>query len=1536
MTRFLLRFLALATSFGLVASSAQAGAIIDGDPADGMIVAGVVNNPEYNHLYDYQIGALYNSDNSSMVEGFPLPYLAPGQQVTGATISFYLESLNGPPNFNLALYGLKRVSTTSGAPLASDQYSGANDTANTLLAAKFITPTSTPNQASTYSGANLATFVQSQYSNSAFSGMDLSKSRFIFFRLSPDSLQGGNYLIADARNPLRTYHPTLALTISNGISNVAGRLQFSFTLPQDSDTSAGVYDATTGKLLRTIWNNVRYQAGTNYGVWDGKNDAGTALPTGTNYKIKLIYHNVQYIFQGMIGNTSAAQRGPNLYHSFGKIHDLSLSGNAIFYSIGYNELECPYHFFAVGSPQVPKEVNFGYGLTDVYASMYLVTSDSVHSYWARTYGGLNGTNTYVVAMSNGASPTTNATFYTFPKGVTPTGANQSTSSCVDFDSTPNQPNSASGIAVQQSGNCLFVAHSNLNIVRVFDKIQGNSLGSFAVTNPGRIATTANGDVWVISNGTTPSVTRYTFSNGSATVVQTLTGFKNPCGVGVSADDSLVLVADGGTSQQIKAFSNSTGTAAWTYGVAGGIAGNGPTIAANTFEFSTQRTNFNDFAEESSICFQPDNTFWITDGGNSRVVHYSITNNTPTYIEQITFNDTSYRSTVDVTDATRVFNNFLEYSVDYSKPLGGTNGSWSLVRNWAYGLPNDATHLYYGSANGFINVATLSNGRTYGFLGNMLNNNWDLFELPATGPARYTGYSFTNFPRMYEDGTLRFNSGPNSTTLSYYSQPLTGFDALNNPVWGSPTLLGSSALRTTDPVPWAAFPMRTEITASGMLVDFNGNYQFSGYHLAGMSMGSSSSFQWEAGPSVNGTSTGWFPQDGEFDTGDGVEYPGNHVMAMGRNIIYGYNGEFWGGGQASQWVNYLDNGLMVGLFGTYESSSSVGSSAVDGFAGNAFSPTLVRGPDGNVYLYHNDECNHGGTNRWLISGWDGIVEVSTTGAVGGTAAMGADTQGPVVSVTSPTAGAIYDNGNSLVLSASVSGTGAGIASVQFFDGSTSLGIITVAPYTLNYSGLSAGAHTITAKATDSNGLSTTSAPVNITIGADGQSAPPAAPASLATGTVASGSVGLHWTQPAVGTTSSTIGQIVSFQFTATGDGKALSPSTVAGAPNYAVANFNILPQTSTNEYVDVLNNSGAKVTSLGINMSVGGTNDSWSLSSITGTATQLLADEVYTPADSAITISNIPFASYDVVVYSQPDGVNFGAASATLSVSDGAYSTSTYTNIKQSFTKNSVNYTVATVPFGATTTITNCNTIVVQGLTSPIMALQGSNIAGFQIVERPLDQGTPTSYAIQRAAGTGGTFTTVGTVSGTTLSFTDSTVSAGTAYQYRVQAIDGTGSAYSTALTVTTPTAATGGSGGTTTTTTTPPANYASWQAQYFTAAQLADPTISGPGADPYGTTIPNLLAYALQLNPATATPANVPDPVIVNGHLSITYSVPTAITDINFIVEVSSNLVTWNTGTGYTTVVSNVTTSSGHTITVQDTLPTTTQKHFMRLRVTQK
>jgi hypothetical protein len=360
------------------------------------------------------------------------------------------------------------------------------------------------------------------------------------------------------------------------------------------------------------------------------------------------------------------------------------------------------------------------------------------------------------------------------------------------------------------------------------------------------------------------------------------------------------------------------------------------------------------------------------------------------------------------------------------------------------------------------------------------------------------------------------------------------------------------------------------------------------------------------------------------------------------------------------------------------------------------------------------------------------------------------------------------------------------------------------------------------------------------------------------------------------------------------------------------------------FINPLNNAGTTVSDFGIDASMGASNSTNSTNSMTGTTAKLFGNEVTTQSPTVgVSASAIPFACYDVVIYSLPGNILNSAESSTVTVSTPLGSST----ITQNFTKGGLQagFTTSKVAFGSNATVTGINTIVVQGLTSPLVEIQGTNLAGFQIVERPYDQGTPTSYNILRATGTSGTFATVGTASGSATTYTDTSVSASTTYQYEVQAVNSYGtSVASSPITVSTPASATTGT-----------TSFAAWQSQYFTTEQLADASISGPTADPYGSGVPNLLAYALQLNPATARPTDVPSPTIVNGILTVTYFIPNSITDITYTVQVSPDLINWNSGPGYTQTTSSVVSATGTTITVQDASPATTQKHFMRLLVTQ-
>ncbi|GGT89884.1 glycoside hydrolase family 48 protein [Streptomyces violascens] len=103
------------------------------------------------------------------------------------------------------------------------------------------------------------------------------------------------------------------------------------------------------------------------------------------------------------------------------------------------------------------------------------------------------------------------------------------------------------------------------------------------------------------------------------------------------------------------------------------------------------------------------------------------------------------------------------------------------------------------------------------------------------------------------------------------------------------------------------------------------------------------------------------------------------------------------------------------------------------------------------------------------------------AVNGTTCAGAHQ--PLVTVlTSPSAGAVYTQGDAVPLAATAAAAAdnATISKVEFYDDTTLLGTDTSAPYSLPVSSLTVGSHSLVAKACDSLGASAESTPVGITV------------------------------------------------------------------------------------------------------------------------------------------------------------------------------------------------------------------------------------------------------------------------------------------------------------------------------------------------------------------------------------------------------------------------------------------------------------------------
>ena len=86
--------------------------------------------------------------------------------------------------------------------------------------------------------------------------------------------------------------------------------------------------------------------------------------------------------------------------------------------------------------------------------------------------------------------------------------------------------------------------------------------------------------------------------------------------------------------------------------------------------------------------------------------------------------------------------------------------------------------------------------------------------------------------------------------------------------------------------------------------------------------------------------------------------------------------------------------------------------------------------------------------------------------------------PAVSLTSPTNGSNFTAPATIMLTADASDADGTITKIEFFSGSTKLGEDFTAPYTFSWSGVTSGSYSITAKATDNGGLTTTSQSIDV--------------------------------------------------------------------------------------------------------------------------------------------------------------------------------------------------------------------------------------------------------------------------------------------------------------------------------------------------------------------------------------------------------------------------------------------------------------------------
>src|SRR5207249_2415044 len=85
-----------------------------------------------------------------------------------------------------------------------------------------------------------------------------------------------------------------------------------------------------------------------------------------------------------------------------------------------------------------------------------------------------------------------------------------------------------------------------------------------------------------------------------------------------------------------------------------------------------------------------------------------------------------------------------------------------------------------------------------------------------------------------------------------------------------------------------------------------------------------------------------------------------------------------------------------------------------------------------------------------------------------------------------------------------------------------------------------------------------------------------------------------------------------------------------------------------------------------------------------------------------------------------------------------------------------------------------------------------------------------------------------------------------------------------------------------------------WRLAHFNSAELLQPGISDDNADPDADGVPNLLEYALGLEPKSNSVAGLPMPAITNSSLALIFTRQNAALDLTYIAEASADVTNWS------------------------------------------
>jgi len=409
--------------------------------------------------------------------------------------------------------------------------------------------------------------------------------------------------------------------------------------------------------------------------------------------------------------------------------------------------------------------------------------------------------------------------------------------------------------------------------------------------------------------------------------------------------------------------------------------------------------------------------------------------------------------------------------------------------------------------------------------------------------------------------------------------------------------------------------------------------------------------------------------------------------------------------------------------------------------------------------------------------------------------------PTVTISAPTSGATV-SGSTVSLSAAASDT-IGIANVQFKVDGTAVGTaITTAPYTMQWDSNSVadGSHTITAIATNTSNLTTTSSPITVTVANHVCSGTPPAPTNVVDTDTSSplpaNKVDLSWTGVAAPINCTLAGYNIYRGLAPAGLVKIAGPVTTTTFTDSTVS-----ASTAYNYQVTAVDTSGptpesakAPATPLAVTTGPNCTAGSTSLPSTpTLTATSNSAYTSIPLSWTASTVNNgCALAGYHVFRVGTTAAIFTGTTTSFTDTGIGLtpanlLSGTSYSYFVQAFDSGG-NVSTNSATIAATTKVDNIAPTTPTGLsgTAPTSSSVNLSWTGSNDLPNPGAVGV-SNYLIFRNDSLTPTYTVASTSSGT-ITFTDSNVSPSTTYKYSVAAADKNGnqSSLTVDISVTTP------------------------------------------------------------------------------------------------------------------------------------------------------